>query len=793
MCMARKACLEYIQRQLLKVPGVYAVGLGDANSREVVVSVEYKHEQLDDVIAQLGLDNVRIRYGSKPKPTVCGCYYDTCRPVEAGVSVSDCSEFFATCGSAGPFIDPTTKYVYLLTNAHCLTPESEVVTNFGITKLSEYIKRPKPVLQLGNFEMPIAITSREYEGPVYSLQIYGWPFTLELTSEHQLAVVTLRKSDKVEKLELKMPLRLYHELSGLDKEIIDLYLSFYAKGCYRDGKFSEDRCISRVAKELNTDREYVTKIVDESIGTSIVKWIPAKHLHELIENRGRRDKVYLIVPKLQHVARIKSLNINESVDVYTCPICGKSFSTSYTQQGEGGSVVIYPYCKAKIEDKTAKRIHIGEVPLDYELGWFFGVLTVDGMIRFNHNNPELRITSANVSVINRVRDIIRRKFGIEAHIEETKTKDGRKWYNVIIHHPKHFLQRLYEEIYVHECATKGKKSSCKKLPEWVIYAPKEFITGLLDGLLESDGYIWKNGGKRIATTSKTLAVQLYMLGFFVGKYVTISVVSPKNEKRNKIYVVYLSKGDDNGAFNIIDTENYFLVKLKGVGVRHYRGVVYNFETRSETYAVPVLVHNCTRYIKTCDPNSVVGANVAQPGGSCSDNYYIGTIAKVTPITNGGKLDTALIAPKSLDIVSNKVHKLEEILGHEVYFNGQIATPSAGTKVYKSGPTTGAQQCSVVATHVSASIDYSVISGSCIGTVTITNVIQTTKCTDRGDSGSLAVLDDGTFVGQTFGNSDTDSFFIAGESISSELGIVPYTSGGTLPPTPGARQVQCTLI
>lgn len=81
--------------------------------------------------------------------------------------------------------------------------------------------------------------------------------------------------------------------------------------------------------------------------------------------------------------------------------------------------------------------------------------------------------------------------------------------------------------------------------------------------------------------------------------------------------------------------------------------------------------------------------MAQPGGSCAQDYYIGTIAKIAPIVNNGKLDTALIAPSSLDIVSNKVHKLSDILDQDVYFNGQIATPSAGTTIYKSGSRTGA--------------------------------------------------------------------------------------------------------
>lgn len=62
--MPRKLCLEYIQRKLLKVPGVYAVGLGDRDVREIIINVEYKHDRLDDIIAELGIDNARIRRGT---------------------------------------------------------------------------------------------------------------------------------------------------------------------------------------------------------------------------------------------------------------------------------------------------------------------------------------------------------------------------------------------------------------------------------------------------------------------------------------------------------------------------------------------------------------------------------------------------------------------------------------------------------------------------------------------------------------------------------------------------------
>lgn len=227
----------------------------------------------------------------------------------------------------------------------------------------------------------------------------------------------------------------------------------------------------------------------------------------------------------------------------------------------------------------------------------------------------------------------------------------------------------------------------------------------------------------------------------------------------------------------------------------YCGSAGPFIEQSTNYVYLLTNAHCTRYIHTCDINSV-GGKVAQPGGSCAQDYYIGTIAKIAPIVNNGKLDTALIAPSSLDIVSNKVHKLSDILGQDVYFNGQIATPSAGTTIYKSGPRTGAQSCSVVATHVSVAVDYSIVRNSCLGTVVITNTINTTKCGDSGDSGSLAVLSDGTFVGQFFAFGDTDSYFISGESIRDELGIVPYTQGGVPPPPPRSstqRTVQCTLI
>ena len=127
--------------------------------------------------------------------------------------------------------------------------------------------------------------------------------------------------------------------------------------------------------------------------------------------------------------------------------------------------------------------HIPEtILLDREFGFFAGAYLAEGM----SNSTQVNITNNDVVYLERVKTLMdawnvgTHMVCEDRHCKKTNIK-GRTS-SLVIHST--LLAKVMGELF-------GKKSYTKTMPAWVLQAPHEFVTGLVDGYFSGDGTVEK--------------------------------------------------------------------------------------------------------------------------------------------------------------------------------------------------------------------------------------------------------------------------------------------------------------
>jgi len=155
----------------------------------------------------------------------------------------------------------------------------------------------------------------------------------------------------------------------------------------------------------------------------------------------------------------------------------------------------------------------------------------------------------------------------------------------------------------------------KVLPSWFLKLPKEEIVKFLRGYLH-DGYIAEQGIIGYSSKSKKLIDQVSVLLLRLGVFPKLSYEEEEKEYDNykwksKMYKIRLSVKHSQmlaqilgvsypkrklkiqrRKWQIIDTKRYFYVPIKEIKETTYKGLVKNIQTRSGTFTLPFVVHNC---------------------------------------------------------------------------------------------------------------------------------------------------------------------------------------------------------
>lgn len=253
------------------------------------------------------------------------------------------------------------------------------------------------------------------------------------------------------------------------------------------------------------------------------------------------------------------------------------------------------YCKNVIDENNNTSTGNGNrklpktVAFDYDLGYIFGMFLGDGNsnITKDRNNNDagkfvVNLGIDEISESNKLKECVYNKFGINGVDVHVKSVNRVTFYSLP-------LARMFWEF--------GKKTE-KHLPNEFLVDNEDYLEGLLDGLLDSDGYYKKNGSFEFTNTSEDLCKLIYTLlncnkfsfssSERIRGYLSSTLIGLNPENCKTVYNV-------NKIITNRRNDNYWYSKLKSYDNTLVKRQAYDLEIEDEHNFVcnNVIVHNST--------------------------------------------------------------------------------------------------------------------------------------------------------------------------------------------------------
>ncbi|MBI5065498.1 IMP dehydrogenase [Candidatus Woesearchaeota archaeon] len=303
----------------------------------------------------------------------------------------------------------------------------------------------------------------------------------------------------------------------------------------------------------------------------------------------------------------------------------------------------------------------------YELGYIFGTFLGDGSshtakLDNNSNIGSVRwyFGKNEMEIAEKLADCIKKAFNKELEIYYEK---------------KIILSILYHKPLAEFLKSFSKKTN-KHLPTEYLVNNKEYLKGLLDGMIDSDGEIEDYGRIRFTNTSKKLIelfnVVCYLVkGFFPNNLKQeIKIGGLKNANIENFHQSYRADINTTGAKRL--TKNYQAVKLLESEPTEIETKVYDLEIDCPTHSF--IANNAIVHNSICVTRIVAGAGVPQLTAvmDCvrvAKDYGIPIIAD-GGIQKSGDLVKAIAAGASSVMIGSLFAGTDESPGIPITKNGQ---------------------------------------------------------------------------------------------------------------------------
>ena len=268
-------------------------------------------------------------------------------------------------------------------------------------------------------------------------------------------------------------------------------------------------------------------------------------------------------------------------------------------------------------------VGLKEVRPSYGLGYLFGAFLGDGCAQIVRsarkvNDKILRNTSGDtawhfgkeeVEIAQKVKKFLKEVFNFDAKIIETKNMQK-------VHNRNNSLSRMFLEF--------GKRDN-KHLPKKYLCKDVNYLKGIYDGLVDSDGSYCRDGRIQFTNTSPELIELFGVLGKIVnGYFPSVSVKKPTAGGLENCNVTnckegYLSRTVKNPEWSL--TKEYQICRVYEIEKSDLFLPTYDIEVDCPTHsfiANNVIVHNsmCSTRVKT-------GIGMPQFGAiqDCFDAFY----------------------------------------------------------------------------------------------------------------------------------------------------------------------------
>ena len=253
------------------------------------------------------------------------------------------------------------------------------------------------------------------------------------------------------------------------------------------------------------------------------------------------------------------------------------------------------YGRFAIRFKKGKGREKIRVPLDQEvselLGWYLaeGCCSSDKVIFYFGKNEKENIE--------RVKYLIENKLHLKTYLEEKQTAFRLIFTNVD-------LARFFKNNF-------GPKAPFKKIPDFILFTTNRSIIYFLRGYLKGDGYA-DNYTLRFSTSSKQLVHQLILLLAKIGIRARVhhnkirkGLIGEREINGKDSYEVFINGTQADIIYPlkrvikykkrnlVLKDENFIYFPIRSIKKENKKIEVFNIETKSRTYCLPFVVHNCT--------------------------------------------------------------------------------------------------------------------------------------------------------------------------------------------------------
>lgn len=275
----------------------------------------------------------------------------------------------------------------------------------------------------------------------------------------------------------------------------------------------------------------------------------------------------------------------------------------------------------------------------YNLGYIFGTFLGDGYARVKNYNRKMKngkvyrnqnstvywsFGKNEMPIAEKLQSALSDVFGFNAKIVESENM-------ITVYNRSNILARLL--------STFGKRKN-KKLPDHLMCSNLDYLSGIYDGLVDSDGYKSKDGRTGFTNTSVALMEQCMLISYIVnGYYPSITICKPtagnlKGCDLESCSESYVARTTKRPEFNIVHGENQ-VNRFYGYEDVDVAIPTYDIEVDCPTHsfiANGVAVHN-----SVCKTRIVTGFGVPQLTAIewCKDGVKSASIVADGGIRQGG--------------------------------------------------------------------------------------------------------------------------------------------------------------
>ena len=227
---------------------------------------------------------------------------------------------------------------------------------------------------------------------------------------------------------------------------------------------------------------------------------------------------------------------------------------------------------------------------------------VSGKNRPNSFNINFSFSKKEIELAKRVIDLLRDCFDVDARLVNRST-------TLAVSISKASLALLFKML-------AGERSTRKRVPDMLFDAPREVVKAFLDAFVQGDGHRFPNGKISSTTVSRELAHGIAWLALKCGYFPSIydapmaetGLIQGRVVHRAPHQYTVVWYEESPVTRNIIETEKFYLIPIRGIASASFKGDVFNMEVEEEHNYLAgfLLVSNCQNWLTSQamrDPSS----------------------------------------------------------------------------------------------------------------------------------------------------------------------------------------------